>query len=93
MSVTIHIPSPLRPFVDNQDTVVVEREGTVGELLHDLADANGELGKHLFNDEGKLRNFVNVYVNEEDIRYQDGEGTALKSGDTVSIVPSIAGGR
>ena len=93
MAVTIHIPTPLRPFVENQDTVTVDEEGPIGTLLHNLADANGELKKHLFSEDGKLRNFVNVYVNEEDIRYQDGESTPVSSGDTVSIVPSIAGGR
>ena len=92
MAITIHIPTPLRPFVDGQDTVTVETEGPVGELLRHLAAANGDLGKHLFGADGSLRNFVNVYVNEEDIRYQDGEDTAVKSGDTISIVPSIAGG-
>ena len=92
MAITIHIPTPLRPFLDGQDTVAVETEGAVGELLRQLAAANGELGKHLFGADGSLRNFVNVYVNEEDIRYQDGEDTAVKNGDTISIVPSIAGG-
>ena len=92
MAITIHIPTPLRPFLDGQDTVAVENEGAVGELLRQLAAANGELGKHLFGADGSLRNFVNVYVNEEDIRYQDGEDTAVKNGDTISIVPSIAGG-
>jgi len=92
MAITIHIPTPLRPFLDGQDTVTVETEGAVGELLRQLAAANGELGKHLFGADGSLRNFVNVYVNEEDIRYQDGEATAVKNGDTISIVPSIAGG-
>ena len=92
MAITIHIPTPLRPFLDGQDTVAVETEGAVGELLRQLAAANGDLGKHLFGADGSLRNFVNVYVNEEDIRYQDGEDTAVKNGDTISIVPSIAGG-
>ena len=92
MAITIHIPTPLRPFLDNQDTVTVDGEGAVGEVLRQLAAGRGDLGKHLFGDDGALRNFVNVYVNEEDIRYQDGENTAVKSGDTVSIVPSIAGG-
>ena len=92
MAITIHIPTPLRPFLDGQDTVAVETEGAVGELLRQLAAANGDLGKHLFGADGSLRNFVNVYVNEEDIRYQDGEATAVKNGDTISIVPSIAGG-
>jgi adenylyltransferase/sulfurtransferase len=92
MAITIHIPTPLRPFLDNQDTVTVDGEGAVGEVLRQLAAAHGDLGKHLFGADGSLRNFVNVYVNEEDIRYQDGEDTAVKSGDTISIVPSIAGG-
>ena len=92
MAITIHIPTPLRPFLDNQDTVTVDGEGAVGEVLRQLAAGHGDLGKHLFGADGALRNFVNVYVNEEDIRYQDGESTAVKSGDTVSIVPSIAGG-
>ena len=92
MAITIHIPTPLRPFLDNQDTVTVDGEGAVGEVLRQLAAGHGDLGKHLFGADGALRNFVNVYVNEEDIRYQDGENTAVKSGDSVSIVPSIAGG-
>ena len=92
MAITIHIPTPLRPFLDNQDTVTVDTEGAVGEVLRQLAAAHGDLGKHLFGADGSLRNFVNVYVNEEDIRYQEGEDTAVKSGDTISIVPSIAGG-
>ena len=92
MAITIHIPTPLRPFLDDQDTVTVDGEGAVGEVLRQLASAHDDLGKHLFGADGALRNFVNVYVNEEDIRYQDGEHTAVKSGDTISIVPSIAGG-
>ena len=92
MAITIHIPTPLRPFLDNQDTVSVDTEGAVGEVLRQLAASHDDLGKHLFGADGSLRNFVNVYVNEEDIRYQDGEDTAVKSGDTISIVPSIAGG-
>ena len=92
MAITIHIPTPLRPFLDNQDTVDLDTEGAVGDVLRQLAAANGDLGKHLFNADGSLRNFVNVYVNEEDIRYQEGEDTAVKSGDSISIVPAIAGG-
>jgi len=93
MSVKIHIPTPLRPFVGNQEELQLEGAGTVGSLLKDLAEKNSGLKKHLFNDEGKIRNFVNVYLNEEDIRYQNGPDTAVKSGDVISIVPSIAGGR
>ncbi len=92
MPVTVHIPTPLRPFLGDQDTVTLESEGSIGELLRELASSSTELQEHLFGEDGALRNFVNVYVNEEDIRYQNGEDTAIKSGDTVSIVPSIAGG-
>ena len=86
------IPTPLRQYADKEDTVDLSG-ATVGEVLSALTTQFGDLRKHLFNDEGKLRSFVNVYVNDEDIRYLDKEKTAIKDGDTVSIVPSIAGGR
>ena len=92
MAITIMIPSSFRPFLDGRDAVTVETEGAVGELLRQLAPAGSKLGKHLFGDDGAVKNFINVYVNDEDIRHQGGEGTAVKSGDTVEIVPSIAGG-
>src|ERR1035438_9553052 len=87
----ILIPTPLRQFAGKQDSVVLEG-ATVGEVLQALTTQYGELRRHLYNDEGKLRSFVNVYVNDDDIRYLDKEATQLKDGDTVSIVPSIAGG-
>ena len=88
----IMIPTPLRQFVGKQDTV--EATGsTVGEVLSGLTSQHSELRKHLYNDEGKLRSYVNVYLNDEDIRYLDKEASAVKEGDTISIVPSIAGGR
>ena len=65
---------------------------TVGEVLSSLTARYGELRRHLYSDEGKLRSFVNVYVNDDDIRYLDREATQLKAGDVVSIVPSVAGG-
>ena len=85
------IPTPLRQFVDGQDTVEVEAS-TVGEALDKLTSQHTELRRHLFSDEGKLRSFVNVYMNDEDIRYLDKEATAVSADDTISIVPSIAGG-
>ena len=85
------IPTPLRPYAGNQESVVVEA-GTVGELLEQLASRHEELRKHLFTPEGKLRSFVNVYVNDEDIRHLEREKTAVRPEDTISIVPSIAGG-
>ena len=65
---------------------------TVGELLKDLTTHYGALKQHLYNADGRLRSFVNVYVNDEDIRYLQKEDTPLKDGDVVSIIPSVAGG-
>jgi len=87
----ILIPTPLRQFADKKDSVELPGS-TVGEVLKSLTGQYSELRRHLYNDEGKLRSFVNVYVNDEDIRYLNKEATPLNAGDTVSIVPSIAGG-
>jgi molybdopterin converting factor small subunit len=87
----ILIPTPLRQYVDKKDSVELTG-GTVGDLLNSLTSQHPELKRHLYNDEGKLRSFVNVYVNDEDIRYMSKDATPVKESDTVSIVPSIAGG-
>src|SRR6476469_11020471 len=87
----ILIPTPLRPYNDKQDAVDASG-ATIGELLADLTRRHSGLKAHLFNDQGKLRSFVNVYVNDEDIRYLQKEQTPVASGDTVSIIPSVAGG-
>jgi molybdopterin/thiamine biosynthesis adenylyltransferase/rhodanese-related sulfurtransferase/molybdopterin converting factor small subunit len=87
----ILIPTPLRPYTDKQDAVDATG-ATVGELLADLTSKHGGLKAHLYNEDGKLRSFVNVYVNDEDIRYLQKEQTPVKTGDTVSIIPSVAGG-
>jgi molybdopterin converting factor small subunit len=87
----ILIPTPLRQFADKKDSVQLTGS-TVGEVLKSLTSEYADLRRHLYNDEGKLRSFVNVYVNDEDIRYLNKEATPLNDGDTVSIVPSIAGG-
>src|ERR1700691_3504647 len=87
----ILIPTPLRQYADKKDSVQLTGS-TVGEVLKSLTSEYADLRRHLYNDEGKLRSFVNVYVNDEDIRYLNKEATPLKDGDTVSIVPSIAGG-
>ena len=87
----IHIPTPLRQYVGKQASVEVAG-GTVGEAMASLVAQHPDLRKHLYTDEGKLRAFVNVYVNDEDIRYLQKEATALKADDDISIVPSIAGG-
>ena len=88
---TIHIPTPLRPFTDKKESVEVTGN-TVGELLTDLTTRHDGLKKHLYADDGRLRNFVNVYLNDEDIRYLEREATPVKPGDELSIVPSVAGG-
>ena len=91
MAYRVLIPTPLRPYTNQQDTVEVDG-ATVGELLSSLTARYGDLRRHLYSDEGKLRSFVNVYVNDDDIRYLEREATKLKTGDVVSIVPSVAGG-
>lgn len=91
MANTVLIPTPLRPFTGQQDAVAVEA-GTVGEALAALTERYTDLRRHLYKDDGELRHFVNIYVNDEDIRYLAKEATALNPGDTISIVPSVAGG-
>jgi len=88
---TIHIPTPLRQYVGKQSTVEV-KAGTVGEAMNALVEKHPEVRRHLYTEEGKLRAFVNLYLNDEDIRYLQKEATAVKEGDSISIVPSIAGG-
>jgi len=90
-TVTIRIPTPLRSSTDDQSTVEVEGR-TVSEALRNLVDRYPDLKENLYNDNEELRQFVNVYVGDEDVRFGDGGDTALESGDKVSIVPSIAGG-
>jgi sulfur-carrier protein adenylyltransferase/sulfurtransferase len=87
----ILIPTPLRAFTGKHDTVEVAG-GTVGEALGDLTTQFADLRAHLFTSEGRLRSFVNIYVNDEDIRYLQREATPLHPGDVVSIIPSVAGG-
>ncbi|HUK23247.1 MAG TPA: ubiquitin-like small modifier protein 1 [Terriglobales bacterium] len=88
----VHIPTPLRQYSGKQAAVDV-KGGTVGEALSSLVSQHPELKRHLYTDEGKLRSFVNIYVNDEDVRYMQKEATAIKDSDVISIVPSIAGGR
>ena len=88
----VHIPTPLRQYAGKQPAVEV-KAATVGEALHDLVSKHPDLRRHLYTEDGKLRAFVNVYLNDEDVRYLQKEATAVKESDTISIVPSIAGGR
>jgi adenylyltransferase/sulfurtransferase len=91
MSVTINIPTALRQFTGGDARIEVEAT-TAGEALDRLTSLHAELRRHLYNDKSALRSFVNVYVNDEDVRHQSGLATPLKDNDTVMIIPSIAGG-
>jgi adenylyltransferase/sulfurtransferase len=88
---TISIPTALRQYVGGQAAVTVQG-GRIGDALSSLTAQYPELKKHLFDGNGKLRNFVNIYINDEDIRYQQSEDTPIKESDEISIIPSIAGG-
>ncbi|MPY90448.1 MAG: molybdopterin-synthase adenylyltransferase MoeB [Luteitalea sp.] len=91
MAHKVHIPTPLRSYTDQHD--IVEVDGTtVGEVLANLATKYGDLRRHLYTEEGKLRSFVNVYLNDDDIRYLQKEQTPVRDGDALSIIPSVAGG-
>ncbi|MEO1131535.1 MAG: MoaD/ThiS family protein [Cyanobacteria bacterium J06639_1] len=92
MAVTVLIPTPLRAYTGNQESLELEGSN-ISEVLDNLTSTYGDLKKHLYNAEGQLRNFVNVYLGDEDIRHLDkGQETPLSGGETISIVPSIAGG-
>ncbi len=91
MAVTVLIPSALQAYAHNQSEVQVQASN-VGEALQALTEAYPDLRKHLYNEQGRLRSFVNVYLGEEDTRYLQGLETPVKDGDTLMIVPSIAGG-
>ena len=88
----IFIPTPLRPYAEGKDTLEVN-VATIAEALDALTQAYPVLRKHLFTEEGKLRAFVNLYFNDEDVRYlPEKEQTAVSVSDTLAIIPSIAGG-
>lgn len=88
----IHIPTPLRQYTGKQAAVEV-KASNIGEALSGLVSSHPDLRRHLYTDDGKLRAFVNVYLNDEDVRYLQKEATSVNDGDNISIVPSIAGGR
>src|SRR3954469_17058934 len=91
MSVTVSIPTPLRSFTAGRDSIQLPGN-TVGQVLDGLLAAHGELKRHLLQDDGRLRNFVNLYLNETDIRQLASIATPVQPGDVLTIVPSIAGG-
>lgn len=91
MSIKVRIPSPLRNFTDGADVLQFEG-GNVADVLAQLTTRANGIEKRLFKAPGELNRFVNVYVNDEDIRFLQNLSTAVKSGDEISIVPAIAGG-
>ena len=91
MSVTVRIPTTLRSLTGGQSAVEVEG-ATVAEVLAALDAAHPGFGARLLDDDGGLRRFVNVFVADDDVRFMDGVGTAVPDGETVSIIPAVAGG-
>jgi len=88
---SIRIPTPLRAYTDGESKINVDG-GTVGEALNNLTDLHPDLRPHLFN-EAELRSFVNVFIDDEDIRFMQGLDTEIEADDSLRIIPSIAGGR
>ena len=91
MSLTVRIPTPLRKFTGDKADIEADG-GTVGEVIQNLEHRHPGIKDSLVDESGSVRRFVNVYVNEEDIRFLDGTETSLSDGDSVTIVPAIAGG-
>jgi len=91
MAVTVRIPTPLRKLTGGADEVSIEG-ATVGAMIDNLEAAHAGLKERLCDENGEIRRFVNVYLNDEDVRFLNGRDTELKDGDEVSIVPAIAGG-
>ncbi|MEE8301754.1 MAG: MoaD/ThiS family protein [Candidatus Tectomicrobia bacterium] len=91
MAILVQIPTPLQKFTQNQSEVQAEG-GTIQEVLEHLDLSFPGIRERLCDDRGAIRKFVNLYLNDEDIRFMDGEKTALEDGDEVAIIPAIAGG-
>ncbi len=91
MAIKVRIPTPLQKLTNNQGEVACEA-ATVNDMLVDIEKRYPGIRERLCDGEGKLRRFVNIYVNEEDIRFLQGQDTKLKDGDDISIIPAIAGG-
>ena len=91
MSAIVRIPTPLRAVTNGQDKASVEGE-TLTQVIDNLESQYTGIRERLCDESGNLRHFVNIYVNGEDVRFLEGLGTAISSGDEVSIVPAVAGG-
>ncbi|MFQ5671615.1 MAG: MoaD/ThiS family protein [Nitrospinales bacterium] len=92
MTVTVRIPSPLLKLTDNQSEVSAEGK-TIAEILDNLESQFAGIKERICEENGAPRRFINIYLNEEDIRFMQGENTEVKAGDEISIIPAIAGGR
>ena len=91
MAIKVRIPQPLQKLTGGKDLVEVNASD-VKSLLDDLEKKHPGLKERICDESGKIRRFINIYVNEEDVRFQQGDATKLKDGDEVSIIPAIAGG-
>ena len=91
MAITVHVPPPLRKLTGNQSEVEIDA-ATVAELVENLETSFAGIKEKLVDEKGEIRRYVNIYVNDEDIRFLAGAETPLNSGDNLSIVPAIAGG-
>ena len=89
--ITVRVPTPLRPMTGGKSEVEVEGS-TIAQLIENLGSVHPGLKERLYDEKGEVRRFINIYVNEEDIRFLTGKDTPLKDGDEVSIIPAIAGG-
>jgi len=92
MAVNVRIPTPLRKFTGGEDVVSVEG-GSVREALDNLVGNYPELKAQIMDDQGEVRRFVNLFLNDQDVRFQGGPEAEIKDGDELSIIPAIAGGR
>ena len=91
MSIKVRIPTPLMKLTDNQSEVSAEGE-TISDIINNLENQFNGIKDRICEENGSPRRFINIYINEEDIRFLEGEKTAVKDGDEISIIPAIAGG-
>ena len=91
MAVKVRIPTPLMKLTDNQAEVLAEG-GSISEIINNLENQFNGIKERICDEGGSPRRFINIYINEEDIRFLEGENTVVKDGDEISIIPAIAGG-
>ena len=89
--IRVRVPTPLRPMTGGKSEIEIEGS-TIAQVIDNLGAAHPGLKERLYDEKGEVRRFINIYVNEEDIRFLTGKDTPLKDGDEVSIIPAIAGG-